>query len=543
MKRKAFFLILVLGLFINYSFGCTNLIVTKGASKDGSVIITYTCDGEFHPSFNYIPAATYAPGDSLEIKTWGGRLLGKIHQVERTYSVVRCINEHQVAIAETTFDGRLELQNKKGLLHYWKLMQLALQRSKTAREAIKVMTDLVAQYGYSSTGESFSIADKNEAWILEMIGKGPDKKGAVWVAVKIPDGHISAHANKARIGSFPLNDPENCLYSEDVIDLAVEKGYYDPDSGEEFSFCEAYCPATPRNKRYAESRVWSLFRRAAPSMNLSSDYHRAVEGAERYPLSIKPDEKIDVNMVFSLMRDHYEGTDFDMTKGIDAGPYNSPVRYRPMAWKVDDKEYYWERPISTQQTGFSFVSQSRSWLPDEVGGVLWYGVDDTYFSCYVPMYSSIVEIPKSFRTGSIGKFSWDSAWWVFNFVANFANLRYSDMKTDIQAVQKDIEGNFLALQPAIEKTAVELFKTDKELAVRFLTDYCVTHGELTVKKWKELGEYLIRKYNDGYVQDENHRPHEKGYSEEWLRKVLKLKPKNFLLPKNKSNVPESRLID
>ena len=243
------------------------------------------------------------------------------------------------------------------------------------------------------------------------------------------------------------------------------------------------------------------------------------------------------------MRDHYEGSDFDMTKGIDAGPYGTPNRWRPINWTVDDVEYAWERPISTQQSGFTFVSQSRSWLPDPVGGVYWYGVDDTYLCCYVPLYCGINALPESYAVGSLGTFSWDSAWWVFNFVANYANLRYSDMCPDIQAVQRELEGQLLALQPAVEKTALELAKTDPELMTRYLTDYSVSHAELVVKRWRELGEYLIQKYNDGYVQDENGRPQEQGYSETWLRKVLRERPEQFRLKIKPADVPESKLVD
>ena len=507
------------------------------------MIITYTCDGEFHPHLRYSPAADYEPGEFLEIKDWGGNVRGKIKQVPHTYAVVGLMNEHQLAISETTFDGRQELRNPEGLLHYWDLMRLALQRAKTAREAIKVMTDLVAQYGYRSTGESISIADTQEAWILEIIGPGPAGKGAVWVARRIPDGYISCHANKARIGEFPLDDPENCLYSDNAISFAVEKGYYDPDSGEPFRFCEAYCPATPKNRRYGDGRVWSFLRRAAPSQDFSPDYFRGVEGSEPYPLWIKPDKKISVADVFALMRDHFEGTDFDMTKGVDAGPHGTPNRWRPIHWTIDGDEYGWERPISTQQTGFTFVSQSRAWLPDPIGGVYWYGVDDTYFSCYVPLYCGIDALPESYTAGSLDTFSWDSAWWVFNFVANYANLRYSDMRPDIQAVQRDLEGTLLALQPAVEKTAVELYKSDAELMTRYLTDYSVSHAELVVKRWRELGEHLIQKYNDGYVQDERGRPHEQGYSEAWLRRVLSERPEQFRLQEKPADVPESKLVD
>ncbi|OGC83788.1 MAG: hypothetical protein A2W07_00460 [candidate division Zixibacteria bacterium RBG_16_43_9] len=533
MKRLFFLITVCIYLFL-FAFipqvdPCTSLLVTKGASEDGSVMVTYTADGEFHSHLEYTPAADHKPGDSLEITDWRGRVRGKIKQVPHTYAVVGYMNEHQLTIGETTFDGREELQNPDGFLHYWDLIQLALERAKTAREAIKVITELMADYGYRSTGESFSIGDIKEAWILEMIGPGKGGKGAEWVALRVPDGYISCHANKSRIGEFPLKDPKNCLYSQNVISFAVEKGYYDPKSGKHFRFCDAYCPADTKNKRYADTRVWSIFRRAAPSKNSSPDYHRGIEGAEPYPLWIKPDKKLSVKDVFALMRDHYEGTPYDLTKGIDAGPYGNPNRARPITWMVDSVEYGWERSISTPQTAFSFVSQSRSWLPNPVGGVLWYGLDDTYTSCYIPFYCSIDTVPKSFTVGSLNKFSWESAWWVFNFVANYANLKYSYMVPEIQAVQKDIEGNFLALQPTVEKTALELEKTDPRLLTRYLTDYSVENAEMVVSRWKELGEHLITKYNDGYVQDENGEPEEKGYLENWLREVLKSKPDQFRL--------------
>ncbi len=526
-----------------HAAACTNLLVTKGASADGSVIITYTCDGEFHPRLRRYPAADYEPGEWVEIKDWSGKVRGKIKQVEHTYAVVGLMNEHQLAISETTAGGREELVNPEGLLHYFDLMRLALQRAKTAREAITVMTDLVAEYGYRSMGESISIADTKEAWILEIFGPGPGGEGAEWAAVRIPDGYISTHANKARIGAIPLNDPENYLYSPNAISFAIEKGYHDPNSGQPFRFCEAYCPTTPRNCRYADGRVWSIFRRAAPSKNLTPDYFRAVEGAEPYPLWIKPDKKLSVADVFSLMRDHFEGTDYDMTKGIDAGPYGSPLRCRPMGWSVDGVDHAWERPISTQQTGFTFVSQSRSWLPDPIGGVYWYGVDDTYTTCYVPLYCGITELPESYTVGSLGQFSWDSAWWVFNFVANYANLRYVDMVEDIRTVQGELEGRFLKLQPAVEKTALELSRSDPDLMIRYLTDYSVSHAELTVERWQDLAEHLVTKYNDGYVKDERGRAQEQGYSETWLRKVLSTRPEQFRLKEKSPDVPESQLVD
>jgi len=535
-------LVIVLGAFVSVQ-ACTNLLVTKGASADGSVIITYTCDGEFHPHLGYTPASDYEPGDSLAIETWGGDVRGWIDQVPHTYAVVGMMNQHQLAISETTFDGRKELRNPQGLFHYWDLIDLALQRAKTARGAIEVMTDLVDKYGYLSTGESFSIADTEETWILEMIGPGEGGHGALWVAVKIPDGCISAHANKARIGEFPLDDPEKCIYSENVISFAVERGYYDPDSGEPFLYNEAYCPSDPKNRRYGDARVWSIFNRAAPSLNLSPDYHRSTPGAEPYPLWIKPDEKLTVGDVFALMRDHFEGTEYDMSAGVDAGPYGLPYRFRPMHWTIDSVEYAWERPVSTQQTGFSFVSQSRSWLPDAIGGVFWYGVDDTWYTCYTPLYCGIDAIPESYTVGGIGEFSWESAWWIFNLVSNYSYIRYSDMIVDIQAVQSEIEGNYLALQPTIEKVALELHESNPDLMRRFLTDYSVSHAELTVDKWRELAVHLITKYNDGYVKDENGRPKQVGYPEEWLRRVIESRGDDYRIPKDDSVKTEMRLVD
>ncbi len=522
---------------------CTNILVTRGAAQDGSVFITYTCDGEFHPRLRRYPAADHEPGAMLDIVDWSGKNRGAIKQVAHTYAVVGLMNENQLAISETTFSGREELHNPDGLLHYWDLMRLALQRARTAREAIDVMTGLVEEYGYRSTGESISIADTREAWILEIIGSGPGGKGAIWVAVKVPDGMVSCHANKARIGSFPLDDPENCLYSDNVISFARKKGYYDPASGEPFLFNEAYCPSTPANRRYADARVWSILRRAAPSLDLSPDFHRAVDGAEPYPLWVRPDRKLTVADVFSLMRDHYEGTDFDMTQGIDAGPYGTPNRWRPISWEMNGATHAWERPVSTQQTGFTFVSQSRSWLPDPIGGVYWYGVDDTSATCYVPLYCGINALPESYTVGSLSRFSLDSAWWVFNFVANFANLRYADMYPEIQAVQSDLEGHFLALQPAVEKTALSLYRSDPALMTRYLTDYSVTHAEQVVTRWRDLAFHLVTKYNDGYVQDDDGRPHEKGYTSAWLKQVLEKRPGQFKLKEKKEDVPESKLVD
>jgi dipeptidase len=532
MKTKVFGLgsLGILSLFLlvpRLAFPCTSIIVTKGASADGSVIITYSCDGEFFPRIRLYPAADHKPGDKYELMGFRGKR-GEIPEVAHTYKVLDLMNEFQVAIGETTFDGREELVNPAGLLDYPQLMVLALQRARTAREAIKVMTDLVEQYGYGSTGESFSIADKDEAWIMEMIGTGKGGHGAVWVALRIPDGMICAHANMSRIGEFPLNDPDNCLHSANVVSFATEKGYYDPKSGP-FNFSQAYNPPAEQQVKYSARRVWSIFRRAAPSMNISPDFSSSVKNAKPYPLWIKPDGKLSVRDVMALHRDHYEGTPFDMTKDLTAGPFGAPDRWRPINWKVDEKAYSWERPISTQQVAFVFVSQSRSSVPDAVGGVYWYGMDNPYTNFFVPLYTAITDIPEAYATGSMQGFTRDSAWWTFNFVANYANLRYSDMIQDIQKVQKEIEDLEFGLQPSVEQAALSLMKSDPGLVPAFLTRYCLSNAQVNLDRWWKLSDLLITKYNDGYVRDGRGRPREEGYPGKWLHEEIKKNPEKFAL--------------
>jgi dipeptidase len=518
-------------LLARAALACTNILVTKGASADGSVMITYSADAPFHPILGHWPATDHEPGSLYEVRTLDGKLLGKIPQVPHTYNVIGLMNEHQVAIGETTFGGREELHHDpEGLLDYDNLMILALQRARTAREAIEVITSLVDEHGYASEGESISIGDKEEAWILEIIGPGEFGDGAQWVAVRVPDGYVSVHANMSRIGEFPLDDPENCLYSDNVISFAVERGYWDPSAGKPFSFRDAYDPESPVGVRVCAGRVWSVLRRVAPSRDFSPDYHRGVVGAERYPLWVRPDEKLTLQDVMALMRDHFEGTEFDMTKGLDAGPFASPYRWRDLTWEVDGVKYCWERPISSQQAGFVFVSQARSWLPDPVGGVYWYAGDDSYTACYVPLYCGITEAPRSYTVGTIGRFSWDSAWWVFNFVSNLAYMRWSRIYPDVAKVQRDIEGTFFALQPAVEKTAVELAKKDPDLMLRYLTDYSVSHAEQVVERWRELGEYLLTKHNDGYVRGEEGGSRGVGYPTEWLRRVIESDPERWRVP-------------
>ena len=522
---KHFFLIFVvvnLILGMNNSNACTNFIVTKGASKDGSTMISYSADSfNFYGELYHYPAAVYPDGSMVDIYEWDtGKFLGRIKQARETFNVVGNMNEYQVSIGETTFGGREELHNSQGIIDYGSLIYLALQRSRTAREAIKIMTDLVTEYGYNSEGESFSIADPNEAWILEMLGHGEGVKGAIWVAVRIPDGYVSAHANQARITTFPLNDPNNCMYATDVITFAREKGWF-KGKDSEFSFSDVYAPLDFGAVRFCEGRVWSLFRRVNKSMEKYISYIKG-ETLERMPLYIKPDRKLSVQDVQHLMRDHFEGTEFDMTKGVAAGPYGMPYRWRPLTWEYQGKQYFNERPISTPQTGFSFVAQCRSFMPREVGGVIWFGVDDTYMTVYVPMYTCMKKIPHNYSKGlaSLSQFNWESAFWVFNFVSNFAYPKYNLVINDIQSVQNELEGVFASRQDEIEQTALSLYKNSKGEAIDYLTNYSHEMAALTYNRWKKLGEYLLLKYMDGVVKDEYFKPINVGYPDSFKKYIV-----------------------
>ncbi len=520
---------------------CTNFLFTRGATADGSTIVTYAADSHtLYGELYYRPAATHGEGEMLDVYEWDtGKFLGRIKQVPRTYAVVGNMNEFQVIIGETTFGGREELHGGPGEMDYGSLMYITLQRARTAREAITIMGQLVKEYGYVSEGETFSVADPNEAWIMEMIGKGPEERGAVWVARRIPDGYISAHANQSRITTFPLHDRKNCLYAEDVIEFARKKGYFDgPD--EAFSFRDAYAPLTFAGVRWCEARVWSMFRRVNRGCDRYFPYVKGVDGAEQLPLWVKPDKKVTVHDVMELMRDHFEGTELDLSKGVGAGPFELPYRWRPLTWKVDGKTYINERATSTQQTGFSFVAQARKDLPDPIGGVFWFGVDDTNSTVYVPMYCGIRRVPKAYAegTGDFDHFSWDSAFWVFNFVSNYAYSRYKDMIVDIKKVQRELEGRFLAMQPEVERAALALYKTSPELARDYLTDYSVRQGAEVVDRWRKLGEFLIWKYLDGNVKDELGHVTHPGYPEHWYRKIVEESGDKFLERKLKGE-PEA----
>ena len=517
--KKAFLLTIALLITLVFTVNnqaCTNYIITKGATKDGSVIITYSADSYgAYGELQHFKATVYPNGAMLDIYDGDtGVFLGSIPQAEVTYNVVGNINEYQVAIGETTFSGRRELAGHEGILDYNNLMWLALQRSKTAREAIKVMTGLANEYGYYSSGESFSIADANEAWIMEWVGKGKGKKGVVWVARRIPDGYVSAHANMARITTFPLDDPDNCLYAPDVITFAREMGYFDGED-KDFSFADAYDPMSFGSIRFCDARVWSFFRKVSKDMDKHLPYILG-ETTERMPLWIKPDEKLSLRDVMLCMRDHYEGTPLDMSKGIAAGPYNSPYRATPLVWKAGDDFYFNERPVSTVQTPFSFVAQMRSFMPREIGGIIWFGFDDTYMTVYTPMYCSVTEIPYNYREGVASErvFNWDAGFWMFNAVSQFVYPRYSMVIDKVREKQDELEGGYITNQPTIEKEAAALYKSSPREAVEYLTQYSAFAGKNTYTTWKGLHEYLIQHYSDYIEKDDNFKVNRIGYSEE-----------------------------
>jgi dipeptidase len=550
MKKTVFLLALSLALVFtgNRVIACSNFLVTKGATVDGSNMISYSADSHtLYGELYYWPAATYPAGALLDVYEWDtGKFLGKIKQAPQTYNVVGNMNEHQVAIGETTFGGREELVDTAGIMDYGSLIYIALQRSKTAREAIHVITSLMAEYGYASSGESFSISDPNEVWIMEMVGKGKpvivkDKKGktsvkynkgAVWVAMRIPDGYISGHANHARITTFPLNDPENCLYSPDVITFAREKGFFIGED-KDFSFSDTYAPVDFGGARFCEARVWSGFNKVTKGMDKYLDYVKGENLSNRMPLWVKPDHKLTVQEVIGLMRDYYQGTELDMTKDPGAGPYGCIVRWRPLTFKVDGESYFNERAISTQQTGFVFVAQSRPYVPAPLGGILWFGVDDTYSTVFVPMYTCMTKIPETFAVGngSMMEYSDNSAFWVFNQVSNFAYTRYSDMIVDIQKKQSELENNFVAMVPAMDKIALEMYRTNPAKAIQFLTDFSVSQGNNTVYEWKKLYGFLFAKYMDGNIKEAVAVPEgykyiapdikQPGYGEEFYRELIR----------------------
>ena len=508
----------------------TSLIAGKKATADGSVIITYAADSHtLYGELYHQPAADHAPGSMRTVTEWDtGKILGQIPEVAHTYRTLGNMNEHGLTIAESTWGGREELAGS-GLIDYGSLIYITLQRARTAREALKVMTELVEKYGYASSGESFSIADADEAWIMELIGKGKDDKGAVWVARRVPDDCISGHANHARIHTFPLDDPET-LYSPDVISFARSKGYFN-GKDKDFSFSRAYAVTDGGALRGCDGRVWSFYNRHSQGAQPYLDWILKGEGAP-LPLWVKPEKPVTVRDMQAMMRDHFEGTPLDMTTDIGAGPYAVPYRWRPLTYQVDSVEYTHERAIATQQTGFSFVSQMNSARPRAMKGILWFGVDDANTCVYVPVFNGGTAVPHEFAVGNgdLYNLSWESAFWINNYVANQAYYRYSQMIPDIRRVQNAIEDTFEAEMPDLEKEIAAMNAGD---AASRLNDYTASRTTDYTRRYKALGDYLFVKYMDGNVKREKNGEFERtpegmpeypmfpGYDERYYRSIAK----------------------
>ena len=501
------------------ALACTNLIVSKGATTDGSTFITYAADSHTrYGQLRYCPAADHPEGTMLKLYNYGSlKFQIEIPQPAHTYQVVGFINEHQLAIGETTWGGREELAHGSGKgIDYGNLIYVTLQRARNCREAIKVMHELVSTYGYSDGGESFSIADPNEVWIYEIINKG-DETGAVWVARRVPDGYICGHANQARITTFPqmrkesyksidsrnlkyIDRPEvECVYASDVVKFAKQRGWYSGKDAD-FSFADTYNPLTFSGLRACEARVYAMFNRAADGMKRYEAFAMGDKNAERLPLWVKPNRKLCVQDVMALMRDHFEGTPMDMTQDVGAGPFHCPYRWRPMDFEVDGKKYVHERAISTQQTGFSFVAQCRSWLPNKLGGVIWFGVDDTYSTVYCPIYCGVTQVPVCFEegNGSMSRYSETAAFWLFNRVSNFCYLRYDAMIQDVVKVQQELETDFVRDETAHAKRWAQ--EDNERRLVGELNRFSNDRAERMMRRWKELDQMLLMKYIDGNIK-------------------------------------------
>jgi len=563
---------------LSTSFACTNLIITKGASKDGSVMITYAADSHTrYGAIAFYPAADHKPGEFCEVYHYeSGKFLGTIPEVAHTFSVIQFMNEHQVAIGETTFGGLDSLASQPGsFLDYGSLMKIGLQRSKTAREMIRVIAGLVEQFGYASAGESFSISDANEGWIMEIIGKGRYEKGAVWVARLIPDGFVSGHANQARITTFPVQGSNNwddvkqtVYHSSDVISFAKDHGFY-KGSDPGFSFSDVYNPLNFGGARFCDARVWSFFRKVNQAIRDNPEYTRYALGffshqpglmdgsqnpnlyvSNRLPLWVKPDSPVSLQDVMAAMRDHYEDTPLDMRDDLGAGPFHLPYRWRPMEFTVDSSLYLCERAIATQQTGYSFVAQSRNWLPDPIGGIYWFGVDDADGCVYAPMYCGIREIPQSYMqgNGSMIKWSDNSAFWIFSQVNNWTYTRYDLIHPEVEKYQQELEGRYYREIEIVDAKAGLLYREEPGEGVGYITDYSVFTGDQLVVKWNTFYQYLFMKYIDGNVKQTDgfqlldngngkgvpKRPSQPGYGKDWERKIIEASGERFKVPEQKN---------
>ncbi|MBQ2018794.1 MAG: C69 family dipeptidase [Alistipes sp.] len=530
MRKIILSALLAVVVALTPALACTNFIITKGASTDGSVMVSYSADSHQLYGCLYKHNATkYKAGAMLAVNEWDtGKYLGDIPQVAQTYSTLSNMNEHGLIITETTYGGRHELYNPEGIIDYGSLIYITLQRAKTAREAIDTIVTLANTYGYASEGESFSIGDKNEAWIMELIGKGPGKKGIVWVARRVPDGYISGHANQARITTFPLNDPENTLYAEDVISLAREKGYFN-GKDEEFSFADAYAPLDFSAMRGCDARIWSFFRMFAEGMDQYLDYAMGHNPANRLPLWVKPTHKLSPKQVFDAMRDHYEGTPLDMTTDIGAGGHALPYRWRPMNFEVDGKTYVNERAIATQQTGFWMVGQARQ----DKTSILWFGTDDAATSPLTPIYVNTTEAPECLRegNGTMLKYSDTSMFWITNRVTQFAYLRYDLIGKKVREFIDEWENKAFDLVEHIDIALANTPSAKKK--AKIATEFSTSTAQSLFDIWVNLDKYLMVKYIDGNVkgEDENGfmdngngkdipgKIEQPGYSEKWKRAV------------------------
>ena len=542
--KKTFFLLAAL-CSASISMACTNFIVGKAASTDGSVICTYNADdyGMFQ-GLCHFPAGKHQKGEMRKVYDWdNNKYHGEIAEAAETYNVIGNINEWQVTIGETTFGGREELVNPSGILDYGSLIYITLQRCKTAREAISIMTSLVEEYGYNSGGETFTICDPNEAWIMEMVGKGPEKKGAVWVAIRIPDNAICAHANQSRITTFDQKDKKNVIYSKDVIKFAREMGFFSGKDAD-FSFNAAYGAPDFGGRRFCEARVWSFFNHFA-DMTPYLDYAMGkVPNAEPMPLWIIPNRKVSVQDIEECMRDHYEGTPFALDNDMGGGIWDMPYRPTPLSFEVDGKKCFNERPTSTQQTGFSYVSQMRSWLPREIGGCMWWGNDDGNMIAYTPIYCGNTVQPKCYNTPGANDvtFSMDNAFWVCNWVSNMVYPRYSQMFPSLKAVRDSLENSYFANQKAIEERALQMYKENPAEAKKFLNNYSNEKAQQMLERWQQLAFYLIVKYNDMAVRPEINgkfevtpeglgaRVKRTGFPEKYARKLIKETGDRYVQP-------------
>ena len=530
---------------------CSNFIVGKKASVDGSVMCSYSADdyGMFQYLCHY-PAAKHAKGEMRKIFDWDtNKYHGEIPEAAQTYSVIGNINEWQVTIAETTYGGREEMVDSTGIMDYGSLIYVALQRSKTAREAIKVMTTLANTYGYNSEGETFTICDPNEAWIMEMMGKGAGSKGAVWVALRIPDDAVCAHANQSRIGKFNMKDKKNVMYAKDVVSFARSKGWFQGKDAD-FSWKMAYAKPDFSGRRFCDARAWSMlnhFYDMTPYLDWALGKN---PDAQDMPLWVVPNKKVSVQDVENVMRDHYEGTPLSVADGSDIGGgiWEMPYRPTPLMYKVDGKQYFNERPVSTQQSGFVFVSQMRSWLPREIGGVLWFANDDANMAAFTPVYCSMTERPECYNTPGADAlhFSKKNAYWVCNMTSNMVYPRYSLMFPTLKEVRDSLDNSYFAAQSGVEKKAQELYAQNPQAAVKYLNDYSVEKAQQMLARWNQLFEFMVVKYNDMIIKptDKNGTfkktpyglgatPVRPGYPEKFAKQLVKQSGDKFLVPEEK----------